>query len=93
MSELVYPLFAGELGGQRPALRVRSMRSRWGVCSPAKKQITLALELYSQPPAAQIYVVVHEYCHFRVPNHSPAFWAEVERILPDWKARRRLLRP
>lgn len=93
MSELVYPLFAGELGGQRPALRVRSMKSRWGVCSPAKKQITLALELYSQPPAAQIYVVVHEYCHFRVPNHSPAFWAEVERILPDWKARRRLLRP
>lgn len=92
MSERVYPLFAQVLGGQPPTLKVRSMKTRWGVCSPAKKQITLALELYSQPPAAQIYVVVHEYCHFLVPNHSPAFWAEVEKILPDWKARRALLR-
>lgn len=92
MSEMVYPLFAQALDGQPPRLKVRSMKSRWGVCSPAKKQITLALELYNQPPAAQIYVVVHEYCHFLVPNHSPAFWSEVEKILPDWKARRALLR-
>ena len=43
-------------------------------------------------PAAQIYVVVHEYCHFLQPNHSPAFWAEVEKLLPDWKERRALLK-
>ena len=92
MSELVFPLFAGVLGGQKPVLKVRSMKSRWGVCRPAQRTITLALQLYNQPKAAQIYVVVHEYCHFLVPNHSPAFWAEVEKILPDWKARRRLLR-
>ena len=42
--------------------------------------------------AAQIYVVVHEYCHFLQPNHSPAFWAEVEKLLPDWKERRALLK-
>lgn len=92
LSEQVYPAFAAVLGGQRPIIKVRSMTSRWGVCAPAKRQITFALQLYSQPPAAQIYVVVHEYCHFLVPNHSPAFWAEVEKLLPDWKARRRLLR-
>ena len=34
------------------------------LCRPAKRQITFALQLYNQPPAAQIYVVVHEYCHF-----------------------------
>ena len=55
-------------------------------------QITFALQLYNQPPAAQIYVVVHEYCHFLQLNHSPAFWAEVEKLLPDWKARRELLK-
>ncbi len=92
LSDRVYPAFADALGGQRPTIRVRDMKSRWGVCSPAKRQITFALQLYHQPPAAQIYVVVHEYCHFLVPDHSPAFWAEVAKLLPDWKARRRLLR-
>lgn len=92
MSDEVYPAFAAVLGGQKPTLKVRSMTSRWGVCTPAKRQIVFALQLYNMPEAAQIYVVVHEYCHFLVPNHSPAFWAEVEKILPDWKARRALLK-
>lgn len=91
MSEAVYPAFAGVLGGRRPAIRVRDMSSRWGVCNPAKRQITLALRLYREPPAAQIYVVVHEYCHFLVAGHGPAFWQAVARLLPDWKARRALL--
>lgn len=92
MSEKVYPAFAGVLGGQKPTIKVRSMTSRWGVCHMAKRQITFALQLYNQPEAAQIYVVVHEYCHFLQPNHSPAFWAEVAKLLPDWKARRELLK-
>lgn len=92
MSEQVYPAFAQVLGGQRPVVKVRDMSSCWGVCSPSKRQITFALRLYNMPAAAQIYVVVHEYCHFLVPNHSRAFWVEVEKILPDWKARRELLK-
>ena len=92
MSDQVYPAFAQVLGGQKPVIKVRDMTSRWGVCHVSKKQITFALRLYQMPPAAQIYVVVHEYCHFLVPNHSPAFWAQVARFLPDWKARRALLR-
>ncbi|MEI3250796.1 MAG: M48 family metallopeptidase, partial [Faecalibacterium sp.] len=88
MSDKVYPAFAGVLGGHKPVIKVRSMTSRWGVCFMAKRQITFALQLYHMPPAAQIYVVVHEYCHFLQPNHSPAFWAEVAKLLPDWKARR-----
>ncbi|MGN0708241.1 MAG: M48 family metallopeptidase [Faecalibacterium sp.] len=92
LSAQVYPAFAGVLGGQMPVIKVRDMTSRWGVCAPGKRQITFALRLYEMPPAAQIYVVVHEYCHFIVPDHSPAFWAEVEKLLPDWKARRALLR-
>ena len=92
MSDQVYPAFAQVLGGQKPTIKVRSMTSRWGVCAMSKRQITFALQLYNMPPAAQIYVVVHEYCHFLQPNHSPAFWAEVAKLLPDWKARRELLK-
>lgn len=93
MSDAVFPAFAAALGGRKPEIRVRDMTSRWGVCHVAKRRITFSLRLYRMPPAAQIYVVVHEYCHFLVPDHSPAFWREVERLLPDWKARRALLRP
>ena len=92
MSDKVYPAFAGVLGGQKPTIKVRAMTSRWGVCYMKRRQITFALQLYNMPPAAQIYVVVHEYCHFLQPNHSPAFWAEVEKLLPDWKERRALLK-
>lgn len=92
LSRAVFPSFAEALGGQMPVIKVRAMTSRWGVCVPAKGQITFALALWNKPAAAQEYVVVHEFCHFLVPNHSPAFWAQVEQRMPDWKARRALLR-
>ena len=69
MSDRVYPAFAGVLGGQKPTIKVRDMTSRWGVCYMKRQQISFALQLYNMPPAAQIYVVVHEYCHFLQPNH------------------------
>ncbi len=92
MSDEVFPAFSAALQGEKPTIKVRDMSTRWGVCQTRKKQITFALRLYEMPPAAQIYVVVHEYCHFLVPNHSAAFWREVARLVPDWKARRKLLR-
>ena len=39
------------------------------------------------PPAQREYIVVHELAHIRVKNHSPAFYAEVERWLPDYRQR------
>ena len=73
-------------------ITIRSQRTRWGSCHPAKRQITLAARLALQPPEAVEYVVVHEYCHFVHPDHQAGFWALVASILPDWKARRALLR-
>ena len=70
----------------------QTMRTRWGSCNVKERRITLAARLALMPPEAVEYVVVHEYCHFLQPNHSPAFWAEVEKLLPDWKERRALLK-
>ena len=92
VSDRVFPRFAGVLGGQKPIIKVRDMRTRWGSCHPARRQITLAARLALQPPEAVEYVVVHEYCHFVHPDHQAGFWALVASILPDWKARRALLR-
>jgi hypothetical protein len=44
------------------------------------------------PESVRDYVVVHELSHRRHMNHSPAFWAEVARILPDYKDARKWLR-
>ena len=87
VSDAVFPLFAQVLNGQRPVLKVRQMKTRWGVCVPAKRQITFSLRLAEKPRAAD------EYAHFVRADHSPAFWAVVARYMPDYKARRRLLAP
>lgn len=93
VSDAVFPVFAQVLNGQRPVLKVRQMKTRWGVCVPAKRQITFSLRLAEKPRAAVEYVVLHEYAHFVRADHSPAFWAVVARYMPDYKARRRLLAP
>ena len=93
VSDAVFPLFAQVLNGQRPVLKVRQMKTRWGVCVPAKREITFSLRLAEKPRAAVEYVVLHEYAHFVRADHSPAFWAVVARYMPDYKARRRLLAP
>ncbi len=88
-----YPQFAAACpGGRMPRVAVRDMNTRWGSCSLRTGTLAFARRLCAQPPAAQEYVVVHEYCHFLHPDHSPAFWAEVARHLPDYAARQALLR-
>ena len=65
---------------------------RWGSCSLKTGTLCFALRLCVMPLPAQEYVVVHEFCHFAHPNHSPAFWAAVARVMPDYKARQALLK-
>lgn len=88
-----YPLFAATCpGGQMPKIAVRDMSTRWGSCSLRTGTLAFARRLCVMPLAAQEYVVVHEFCHFAHPDHSPAFWAAVAAVLPDYKQRQRLLK-
>ncbi|MBN1451926.1 MAG: M48 family metallopeptidase [Anaerolineales bacterium] len=72
-------------------LRISSARTRWGSCS-AKGTLSFTWRLVLAPPEVIDYVVVHELCHLKVMNHSEAFWAQVERILPDYHLRRKWLK-
>ena len=86
-----YPYF--ERRGLRfPTLSFRRMKSRWGSCRPQKGALSFNTRLAELPPECADYVVVHELAHFWQPNHSAAFYAEVARVLPDWKARRDKIR-
>lgn len=86
-----YPAFERR-GVAFPTLSFRRMRSRWGSCRPQKGALSFNTRLTELPPGCADYVVVHELAHFLQPNHSPAFYAEVERVLPDWRARKDRIR-
>lgn len=86
-----YPLVAAS-APVKPALRVRFMKSRWGVCHVAKGYITLNKQLLDVPRAALEYVVLHELVHLIHPNHQAGFHQEMARLMPDYLQRRALLR-
>lgn len=68
-----------------PALKIRNMKTRWGVCNVKKKTITLNLELIKMPEKYLDYVIIHELCHLKHPNHSKDFWNMVSKYEPLYK--------
>ena len=72
-------------------ITIRRQRTRWGSCS-AGGNLNFNCLLMLAPEPVREYVAVHELCHRKYMDHSPLFWAEVERVLPDWRERRRWLR-
>ena len=83
--------FAPAVGVSCSRITVRSQRTKGGSCS-AKGGLNFNCLLLLAPPEVLDYVVVHELCHRLEMNHSPRFWAEVERVLPDYAASRKWLR-
>lgn len=72
-------------------MRISSARTRWGSYS-SKGTLSFTWRLVMAPPEVIDYVVVHELCHSKALNHSKEFWAQVEKILPDYKNRRKWLK-
>lgn len=75
-----------------PKLKVRLMKTRWGVCNKKDDSVTLNLELIKKDPVFLNYVIVHELSHFVHFDHSKAFWSTVEKYCPDYKNVRKKLK-
>lgn len=72
-------------------ISIRQQRTRWGSCS-SKGNLNFNGHLINLPLELVDYVIVHELCHLKQLNHSPAFWALVEDILPNFRHLRRQLK-
>ena len=68
-----------------PTLRIRKMKTRWGVCNVRTHVITLNLELIKRDPKYLNYVIMHELSHLIHGNHSARFWNLVEENCPGAK--------
>lgn len=83
--------YAKIMGVQPSGIKITSAKTRFGSCS-GKNSLCFSWRLMLYPPEAVDYVVVHELAHIREKNHSPAFYAVVAAVLPDYKAREQLLK-
>ena len=75
-----------------PKLKIRTMKTRWGVCNRRDNSVTLNSELIKYDLTKLDYVIVHELSHFIHFNHSKSFWCLVEKYSPNYKKIRKDLK-
>ena len=75
--------YAPLIGVSYGSITIRSQRTRWGSCS-SKGNLNFNCLLLLAPPEVLDSVVVHELCHRKQMNHSPAFYREVYRVFPEY---------
>ena len=87
----ILPLWEARMGVRVRRVTIREMTSRWGSCRKDRATLTINLRLARVPEELIEQVLVHELCHLFHPDHSPAFYAEMTRFLPDWPERKKRL--
>ena len=81
-----------EIMGLKPSgIKITSARTRFGSCS-GKNSLCFSYLLMQKPIEAVDYVIVHELAHIKHKNHGKRFYALVEKYMPDYRERNRLLK-
>lgn len=75
-----------------PKLKIRNMKTRWGVCNRKNISVTLNSRLLEYSIEKLDYVIIHELSHFVHFNHSTSFWTVVEKYCPNYKLIRKELK-
>lgn len=77
-------MYANIMGVAPATVKLSEAKARWGSCS-TYNNLNFAWRLIMCPLFVIDYVVVHELSHFTYKNHSPAFWARVKTVLPNYE--------
>ena len=83
--------FASLIGVTYGRITIRNQKTRWGSCS-ARGNLNFNCLLMLAPPEVLDYVIVHELCHRKEMNHSPRFWSEVAKVIPDYRIHEKWLK-
>jgi predicted metal-dependent hydrolase len=68
-------------------IEIRDLGYRWGSCGRAGT-LNFHWAAILLPPSVIDYLIVHELVHLIEPNHTPVFWQQVGRVLPDYEQRK-----
>ena len=80
------------LGATASRWQVRTMKSRWGSCTPSTGAIRINGALAAYPPECLAYVVAHELVHLVEPSHDERFHALLDELCPNNDEVRQLLK-
>lgn len=83
--------YAKLAGVNKPQLRIRLQKKKWGCCTP-KNGIIINARVLLAPKIVAEYLVVHEIVHLRFPHHQKNYWDEVKRLMPDYKDVEKLMK-
>ena len=73
------------------SFHIRSMKTRWGSCTPKTGRVRFNLELAKRSPECLEYIVVHELVHLLEASHNSRFKALMDKFYPDWRLCRKEL--
>lgn len=83
--------YAPMVGVEPAGVEIKSFKSRWGSCT-ARGKLEFNWRIMMAPHRMVDYVVIHELCHLLRHDHSPQFWKEVARVMPDYQQCREWLK-
>lgn len=76
--------YKNKIGVNPNEIRVMELKNRWASCSD-KGNLNFHWKCIMAPLTIIDYIIVHELVHLIYPNHTDAFWNEVDKVLPDYK--------
>jgi len=79
------------LGVSPGKVTIRDTKSRHGSCS-SRGNISISYRIVMAPPPVVDYLLWHELCHIRHPNHSREYWALVGQVMPDYAVHKQWLK-
>lgn len=82
--------WASRMGLSPSYVHITSAEKRYGSCN-AKKGICFSYRLMAYPADVIDYVIIHELAHIVHFNHSAAFYALIEKYMPDYKKKQNIL--